>query len=160
VDSAGGIAQQPVTFYAMVKRATELRQRLLLVETYRLSSFLGNYGAGRTLKTFTLLPGETTTISVRTFNKVETTSKSASSILDSFTDESATAFEDTLAAEQHHEEAQKETFNYHVDGQASANWGWGSAQIQAGVKGGTDSSRDDFAKTTSSALMNFDKQVR
>jgi len=153
VDSKGGSTQQSVTFYTAVKRAIELHQRLLLVETYRLSSFLGRYGAGRTLKTFTLLPGETTTISVRTFNKVDTTSKSASSILDSFTDESATAFENTLAEEQHHEEATKETFNYHVDGQANANWGWGSAQIKAGVKGGTDSSRDQFAKTTSSALQ-------
>lgn len=34
--------------------------RLLLVETYRLSSFPTRYGAGRTIKTFSLLPGERT----------------------------------------------------------------------------------------------------
>jgi len=33
------------------------RPRLLRVEVYRLSSYLGTYGAGRVLKTFSLLPG-------------------------------------------------------------------------------------------------------
>ncbi len=70
-------------------------------------------------------------ISVSTFNKVSTTSKSASSILDSFSDQSATDFENTLAAEQHHDEAQKETFNYHVDAQANATWGQRAGERRA-----------------------------
>jgi len=40
--------------------------RIMLVESYELSTHLGNYGAGRTLSTFTLLPGEKTTISIKT----------------------------------------------------------------------------------------------
>ncbi len=116
---------QPVTV------VRELRQRLLLVESCTLSSYLGRYGAGQVVKTFTLLPGESTMISVSTFNKVSTTSKSASSILDSFSDQSATDFENTLAAEQHHDEAQKETFNYHVDAQANATWGQRAGERRA-----------------------------
>lgn len=41
-----------------------LKPTFLIVEEYRLSNFLGQYGAGRTVKTFSLLPGESTTISV------------------------------------------------------------------------------------------------
>jgi hypothetical protein len=76
------------------------RPRLLLVETYRLSSFLGNYGAGRTLATFSLLPGEKTTISVKSYTKTETEAKSASSILDSFSHDSSQDFENSVQAEQ------------------------------------------------------------
>ena len=43
--------------------------RLLIVETLTLSSFLGAYGAGRVLRTFSLLPGERTTISLKTFTQ-------------------------------------------------------------------------------------------
>ena len=71
----------------------EPRPRLLLVEVYRLSSYLGAYGAGRVLKTFTLLPGEKTKISVKTYTRRTTDAKAASSILDSFTKESAEDFE-------------------------------------------------------------------
>jgi hypothetical protein len=161
-DAAGNSTSVPVTFVATLAPlivVSVLKQRLLLAESYQLSSFLGRYGAGGVVKTFSLLPGESTTISVSTFTKVETTSKSASSILDSVSDESANEFEDTLAAEQHHEEAQKESYNYHVDGQASANWGWGSVQVNAGEKGGTDSSRDEFGKTTSNALQKHTTQA-
>ena len=52
-----------------------VRPQLVIVETYRMSSFLGQYGAGRTLKTFSLLPGEKTTISVNTFRKTESDRK-------------------------------------------------------------------------------------
>jgi hypothetical protein len=67
----------------------EPRPRLLLVEVYRLSSYLGSYGAGRVLKTLTLLPGEKTKVSVKTYTHSTTDAKQASSILDSFTKESA-----------------------------------------------------------------------
>ena len=40
------------------------------------------------MKTFTLLPGERTKISIKTYTKTETEAKEASSILDSVTDES------------------------------------------------------------------------
>ncbi|MBK8474245.1 MAG: hypothetical protein IPL33_19900 [Sphingobacteriales bacterium] len=36
----------------------EARPTLFIVEEYRVASFLGDYGAGKTLNTFSLLPGE------------------------------------------------------------------------------------------------------
>jgi len=49
--------------------------RIILVETYALTSFLGDYGAGKTLKTFSLLPNEKTKISIKTWKTTETTTK-------------------------------------------------------------------------------------
>jgi hypothetical protein len=131
----------------------DLRPRLFLIERYRLSSYLGTYGAGRTLKTFTLLPGEKTKISTRTYTKTVEQRKQASSILDSITDESTKDFENTLATEQSNKSAYEETFSYEVNGKAEASWGWGSAEVSGGVKGGTNSSREEFAKNVSNATQ-------
>ncbi len=123
-----------------------LRPRLVLVETYKLSSFLGSYGAGRTLKTFSLLPGEKTKISIKTYHKTEASSKEASSILDSFSKESAEDFERSVSSENSSKQNNSENFEYHAEAEASASWGWGSAKISGGVKGGSNSSREEFAK--------------
>ena len=66
--------------------------------------FLGNYGAGRIIKTFTLLPGEATKISIKTYTKTEAQQKSSSSILDSFTEESSQDFESSVQQEQSNKE--------------------------------------------------------
>lgn len=129
------------------------KPQLVLIETYRLSSFLGTYGAGRVLKTFGLLPGEKTTISIKTFRKTESESKNASSVLDSFTKESADDFENSLMQENSDKSATQESFEYHAEAEASASWGWGSAKVSGGVKGGTASQREEFAKNVSNALQ-------
>jgi len=129
-----------------------VRPQLVLVETYRLSSYLGQYGAGRTLKTFSLLPGEKTTISVKTYRKSESDFKSSSSVLDSFTKESADDFETSVSNEQSDKQAHQESFEYHAEAEASASWGWGSAKISGGVKGGSASQREEFSKNVSNAV--------
>jgi hypothetical protein len=47
----------------------EGRTQILLIEKLRLTSYLGNYGAGRTLQTFSLLPGEKTKITLKTYQR-------------------------------------------------------------------------------------------
>jgi hypothetical protein len=121
---------------------------ILLVETYRLASYLGIYGAGRVVKTFSLLPGERTKISVRTFLKSEEDRKNASSILDSCTEESAIDFEETVADEQSSKETFEKSFQYYAEAEAKASWGFGSAKVKGGVKGGSNSAREEFAKNT------------
>lgn len=129
------------------------RPRLLLVEIYTLSSFLGSYGAGRVLKTFSLLPGEKTKISVKSYTRRTEDEKAASSILDSFTQESADDFEKSMSAEQSDKQSESENFEYHAEAEASASWGWGSAKVSGGVKGGTASQREEFAKNVSNAAQ-------
>lgn len=128
-----------------------LNPRIMLVETYELSTHLGNYGAGRTVNTFTLLPGEKTTISVKTYKKTETEAKQASSILDSFSDESSSEFENSVQDEQSDKRNSAESFEYHAEADAHASWGWGSANVSGGIKGGSNSSREEFAKNITSA---------
>lgn len=126
---------------------------LYLVETLRLTSFLGDYGAGRIVKTFTLLPGEITKVSVKTYRQMESTKKSASSVLDSFTTESAADLQTSLLSEQSDQEKYEKTQEYYADGEASARWGWGSASVKAGVKGGTNSAREESVKNVSNATQ-------
>ncbi|MFF3024557.1 hypothetical protein ACFVRR_18200 [Gottfriedia sp. NPDC057948] len=128
-----------------------IRPRIVLVETYKLSSFLGAYGAGRTIKTFSLLPGEKTKISVKTYHKTETSSKQASSILDSFTSESSSDFENAVSSENSTKQNESESFEYHAEAEAEASWGWGSAKVSGGVKGGSNSSREEFSKNLQNA---------
>ena len=139
--------------YNFIPEPVEVNPRLYIVEIYRLSSYLGNYGAGRIVKTFTLLPGEKTKISVKTYTKTQEESKSASSILDSFTQESADDFESSLQEEQSDKTSSSKTFEYHAEAEAQASWGWGSAKVSGGVKGGTSSAREEFAKNVSSAVQ-------
>jgi hypothetical protein len=129
------------------------RNHLLLIEEYRLSSFLGAYGAGRVVKTFSLLPGEKTKISVRTYTRQSTSRKEASSILDSFGTESGDDFEKSILEEQTSKENYESSFEYRVSAEASASWGWGSAKISAGISGGTNAAREDFAKNLVNATQ-------
>lgn len=128
-----------------------IRPRVLLVESHRISTFLGSYGAGRVLSTTSLLPGEATRISIRSYTKETVTRAQASSILDSFSQESADDFEKTLQSEQSTKQNSSESFEYHAEAEAEGSWGWGSAKVSGGVKGSTNSSREEFAKHTSSA---------
>jgi hypothetical protein len=70
---------------------------IALVETWELRSFLGDYGLGRTLQTFSLLPGERTTITVQTWRTEAATREDASSIFDSSDTAAQTRFTSSLA---------------------------------------------------------------
>lgn len=137
--------------YAAVTPPATTRPRLMIVETYRLSTYPGSYGAGRVLKTFTLMPGEKTRISVRSFTKTEQERRSASSVLDSFTRESASEFETSVGEETTSTISQSETQEYEVSASGSANWGWGSATASAQVSGSTSANREEFAKSVTNA---------
>lgn len=69
---------------------------LFIIEEYKTSSYLGNYGAGQTLSTFSLLPGERTTITIKTFTESSTTATRAQNIVDSFSQSSASEMEDLI----------------------------------------------------------------
>lgn len=72
---------------------------IYIVEEYSIASYLGDYGAGKTVGTCSLLPGETTTISLRTYQENSETATQSQNVLDSFTEESADEFETTLNEE-------------------------------------------------------------
>ena len=148
--------------------------KILFFEKLQISNFLGNYGAGRVIKTFSLFPGEKTKISIKTYEKtIETESQKrnvGSSILDSVTEEAAIDFENSIATESSskYEESESDILNSQRDlskkeGEGSANVLWGL--VKAGGKGGSESeseqtgewgtrsAREEFAKTVSNALF-------
>ncbi len=125
---------------------------IYLVETISMTSFLGDYGAGRVVKTFTLLPGEDTKISIKTFKQRESTRKQTTSVLDSFTTESADDLQTSLEQEQSDQRSFKKSFEYYADVKAKARWGWGSASAKAGLKGASNSSREESVKNISKAV--------
>lgn len=124
---------------------------IFIVETYKLSNYLGDYGAGRVINTFSLLPGEKTKISVKSYRSSTVTSKESSSIFDSYTTETEDSFEESVQSENSDRELEEETFNYHAEAEAEAKWGWGSAKVSGGVSGSTSSARENFSKNMNSA---------
>jgi hypothetical protein len=71
--------------------------RIALVETWELRSFLGDYGLGKTLQTFSLLPGERTMITIETWRSDESTREDASSVFDSSDTAAQERFTSTLS---------------------------------------------------------------
>lgn len=153
-DAAGNVSEDSVMVnVTLVPDVVNRLNRFIIVESYRLSSYLGNYGAGRTLKTFSLLPGEKTRISIKSYTRSETDAKNASNILDSFSEESSQDFEKSMASEQSNKKNYDETWNYKVGIEAKASWGWGSASANAETSGGTNAAREEFAKNISNAVQ-------
>jgi hypothetical protein len=72
---------------------------LFMIEKFRVETYLGNYGAGETVKTFSLLPGEKTTISVKTYKQTVKSKKDISNVLDSFNQETSNELEKMLEGE-------------------------------------------------------------
>ncbi len=98
VTESFGKFKQKLSFISRPK-AGKCLPMLFVIEEYKTASYLGDYGAGRTLSTFSLLPGEKTTISVKSFHERSETQKRSENILDSFSKNSADSFEKTLSEE-------------------------------------------------------------
>jgi hypothetical protein len=74
--------------------------QFMIVEEYKVASFLGQYGLGRVLRTFSLLPGEKTTIRMKTYKEISSVRTQSENILDSQTKESAEELERLAQEEQ------------------------------------------------------------
>ncbi|MGV8851043.1 MAG: hypothetical protein ACOH1M_00570 [Rhodoglobus sp.] len=126
--------------------------QLFLVEKVAISSFLGDYGMGKTVKTFTLLPGESTTIRVKTWQSTKQSRKESSSIIDSHETEAKERFETTVQNETTDKSTKSKEEKWSVEAEASATWGWGSASVKGSASGEYQSGREQFAKQVSSAV--------
>lgn len=130
----------------------ESQPRLFIIHVLGISSFLADYGLGRTVKTFTLLPGEETTISMRTWRATEESRSESSSIIDSYDESSADRFAETVQDETTDTSTQSESSNWQIEGEASASWGWGKASVSGGKGGGSASSTEEFARSMEEAV--------
>ena len=142
------IAKPPVPF-----------PRITVIEEYTTSSFLGNYGAGRVVKTLSLMPGERTTISMRTYKDMTSVRESSQNILDSFSDTSAKELDQMLQYEQGNMEASSDTsggssgsFSTNTDAQNSTrsfSLGANLSFANVGVSGGYGQSNSSASSGSS-----------
>jgi hypothetical protein len=126
--------------------------QLFIVERYGISSLLGDYGMGRTVKTFTLLPGESTTISLKTWQSSRESIEESSSIIDSHEQSARDRFANTVQSETTDRSTRSQTEKWHAEAEASASWGWGKAKVSGGASGEYQSGREQFARQASDAV--------
>jgi hypothetical protein len=147
-----------------VRAPPAITPQLMLVERYRISTYLGDYGAGRTLKTFSLLPGEETTISLSSYRRSKTERERASSILDSFTETAAREFERHVENEQWDREGFSASIGFSSTSSVSGGGGGGlnlgffkiggsaKASSRKHFEIGTEVAREEFSKNVTSAI--------
>ncbi|MEO3813073.1 hypothetical protein ABGB17_29070 [Sphaerisporangium sp. B11E5] len=142
--------------YRFLPAPRACRPGLVLVEYYRLTSFPGRYGPGRTIKTFSLLPGERTSIRVSTYKRSSQSLQKTASILDSTNSETETEFARTVNSEQSNQDNVASSLEYKVEAEAQgqATWGWGSAsaRVSGSVAGNSSKAREEFTKNLTNAV--------
>jgi hypothetical protein len=144
--NAAGLTSQVTRQFSITDVKRIPRHRLMIVECLRLSNFLGRYGAGRIVQTFSLLPGEKTSITIRTFNTKSETSAESSSIFDSYSETTGDELNTAITNEDTSKSQSEEDLKAHVNVKAGATWGWGSASVEAGLAYGTSSAREQLTK--------------
>jgi hypothetical protein len=153
-----------------VKKAN---QQLLVIHELEIATYLGDYGAGKTVQTFSLLPGEKTTISIKTWRTEKKEIEKTQNILDSYSEDSADTFEKQAEDEfatsmqmQHtwgfdtttaHSTQTGQTKSGNVGGGASLNLGIFGANANGGYSTSTTTGESDSNSTrtnVSNALNN------
>lgn len=108
VASAVVAGKIPVTYRKMGKFKSVIKElsrpatpkgKIFVIEEYTTASYLGDYGAGQTLRTFSLLPDEKTTITIRTFETSTEKKSRSENVLDSFSESSTDEMENTMEEE-------------------------------------------------------------
>lgn len=125
---------------------------LFLIQVIGISSFLGDYGLGRTVKTFSLLPGEITNIHTRTWRATEETKALASSIIDSYDESAQERFVETVLSETTDKATQEQSENWHVEAEAGASIGIAKANVSGGGGGEYASGTEEFARSLDEAV--------
>jgi hypothetical protein len=130
--------------------------RLYILEEYRINSYLGDYGAGRIVKTFTLLPGEKTTITMRTFKQITSKKSTSQNVLESVSEDVVDSLDTFIQDERQNAStsntSSSESFN--VDVSAGCDFGFASASVDVGYESSSssDQSRTDALNSLSNAM--------
>ncbi len=154
VDSNGSSISQTIKLIlAPFEPRLWLYSKLLIIEEVRLTNYTGQYGRGKVLRTLSLLPGETTNISVSSYSTQETTTTDTTSIFDELNDKTSSDFDTSVADEQADKSSQQDSEAWGIQAKASASWGWGSAEVTGNYKSDSNSAREDLRKSVKSATL-------
>lgn len=143
-----------------IKKPSSPQPRIYIIEEHRINNFLGEYGAGKVANTFTLLPGEKTSITIRTFKNKTTTQALSHSLMEQVSEEVVDEFESLLQSEKGFEQGSNEVTSHNAGGEISASY----SGLLFGVSGSayydfatsTEAVRSSMVNTLNSAL---DKQT-
>ncbi|MEJ2457356.1 MAG: hypothetical protein P8Y58_04085 [Novosphingobium sp.] len=173
IEAANGFLPEFELIAPSMEPVSTISPAIIFFETIKISSFLGDYGAGRVIKTYSLFPGEKATITIKNYEKTKekssTTVNAGSSILDSVTEEASEDFENSIQSERSQKLTEVEadilnsTSSSHskqASGSASALWDAAKASGSTSSSGasastgewGTRSARETAAKNIASAL--------
>lgn len=144
--NADGLVSEVTRPFSVSVNRGIAKHRLMLVECLRLSNFLGRYGAGRIVQTFSLLPGEKTSITIRSFESAKTEASETSSVFDSFSGVTSNELSSAVASEDVSKSESEEQLKSQVNVKAGVTWGFGSASVEAGLAYGTSSAREQLTK--------------
>ena len=142
----------------IVPKSLYVKPELMIIERRALSIFCGDYGVGKVVNTFTLLPGEKAKISVTSYRKSEETRTESASILDSIAETNSTDIQRGFSAEKGSNTTDEEGFSYHAEAEAEAKWGFGKAKASGGIAGETNSLREECTKNVSNFVQNQAKE--
>lgn len=79
--------------------AKSIQPGLYIILESKMTNFLGDYGAGRVIQTFTLLPGEKTEVYLKTYKNQSSTVTETQSIFDSYSETAEEEFSNSLESE-------------------------------------------------------------
>ena len=117
------------------------KPELSMILHFKVCSYLGDYGAGQTIKTLSLLPAEQMEISIRHYLRNETTKKQTQHILDSFSTSAADELQHTVEDEYTHTSGNTNNETKEKNWNVGANLGIGVGAFSFGAQGGVGGSK-------------------
>lgn len=142
------------------KRPGKPRPSLFMVMHMRMSSYLGDYGAGQTLNTFSLLPGEKTVIEIRDYTHNEEVSSSSESVLDSYSESSMDDLQTTIEESTEQNESSSESDTDSMSADLSVNGGVNLGIVKLGADAsGSASSVNTTTEAISSQVNSLSSAV-
>lgn len=137
----------------------KIDRTLLLIPTYQLSSFLGTSGSGRLLNTFTLLPGEESNITIRTFSRTASKENTSTSIVDSYSEETESRFLEERKEEDWSLKYREENEVMSAKTGAQGIWGWGTGSASGSWSRDTHTQRTDFTYNLTNTVKNHTQKA-
>lgn len=146
-------------FYYIPKPVTP-KPQISIVLHYKVCSFLGDYGAGQTIKTFSLLPGEKVEIGIRHYQRNESTRKQTQHVLDSFSTSAAEELQDTVENEFLHTSGETNGETKESNWNVGGNLGISVGVFNLGVQGGGGGAKTkSFASTVQDQTRILDSAI-
>jgi hypothetical protein len=136
------------------------RPAIYLVLRMRMASYLGDYGAGQTLSTFSLLPGEKTVIEIRDYRHDEATKATSQSVLDSYSESAMEDLQTTIESSTSSSVESSETDTDTMSAGAGYNVGVNLGIIKVGEDiGGEAASTNTMTEAVSEQVSTLNSAV-